>query len=230
MKIKEIEAKLYANIIQSREVTKSSFKNTPQVEVVVLLLDLVASTNHRFYRGPRAAYERAEVFFYLVHHVFGYARSINIVKELGDGILAVGTDRRQALEACLLIKIIEPLISRILPDEVFPFSIKIGLGFGGVKHLDRPKVDFLGEAIDEISKILSDSTSVKSFVLSRSFFEKSKDMITDYPFLTVGNLRWWRDSSDGIVHEPVDYYPLHIDSDAMSEWDNRFEPWIASTQ
>lgn len=229
MKIKVIEAKLYANLIQSRELGVSSFENTPQDERVVLLLDLMSSTNHRFYRGPTAAYERAEVCFNLIHNVFGYARSIIIVKELGDGILAVGTDKREALESCLLVKIIEQLVSRILPDQMFPFAVRIGIGFGRLRRLDRPKVDFLGEAIDEISKILTDRASVDSLVLSRSFFEQAKDIIADYPFLTVGELKWWKDSPEGIVHEPIDYYPLHIDLGAMSEWDNQFSSWKAAT-
>lgn len=225
MKVEVIEAKLYAKLVQTRELAERSYKNIPGEERAVLMLDLVSSTNHRFYRGPDAAYERAEVFFDLVYNVFGSASSLIIVKELGDGVLAVGTDKREALEACVLVKTIEQLVSRMFADEVFPFSIRIGIGYGSLRRLERPKLDFLGAPIDEISKILTEEVAANSILISRSFNEKAKDIIAEYPFLTAGDLRWWKDSSESIVHDPIDYYSLQIDLDAMSQWTEQFSPW-----
>lgn len=225
MNIKIIEAKLYSKLTQNNEIVENQILSTPEDNRVVILLDLKSSTNHRFHRGPIEAYKRTEMFYHLVQNVFGSAKSINIIKELGDGILAIGTDEIEALEACLLTKKLETMVSKMYSDSIFPFSIKVGIGFGQLKRLDRFREDFLGEPIDELSKILSEKSDPNSILLSRPYYEEIKELLTGYNFLSIENIKFWKDEGNGIVHDPIDYYPVHIDFDAMSDHEEHFLPW-----
>ena len=221
MTIDLLQAKLYSNISNHRSNAEGQLRSLRTVERFVILLDLFSSTNHRFFRGAEDAYVRAEVFFGLARDVFGYTASITVAKELGDGILAIAVDGSEALEACLVIKRMERFIRNEYADELFPFRIHTGIGFGKLKQLNRPAEDFLGEAIDELAKILGQSDKGDCIIVSRPCYEMLKENIDKFPFLNVGPMEWWRDKGERtIVHDPIDYYCVEVSFEDDAQWNS----------
>ena len=143
-----IEARLYGIVARAREEAREFFEMAPKESRFILMLDLVKSTNHRFFRGDADAYRRTTAFYALTEHVLGSTRSSQIIKKIGDGLLAVGDDVREIFESCVIIRLVERMLRAESKDAVFPFRIRIGLGFSeALKRLPGLPPDFLGAEI-----------------------------------------------------------------------------------
>ena len=84
------------------------------------------------------------------------------------------------------------MIRNIYHDSLFPFSIKIRISSGILKRIDRSRIDFLGAPIDEISKILGEESDPHAILLSRPYYEKIEKFITDYNFISLEGLKFWK--------------------------------------
>lgn len=220
-----LDAQSYARVVRAREESKQAYASTPDEARVLLMLDLVSSTNHRFFRGAPDAYQRTVVFYSVCQNIFGYAPTIHILKEVGDGILAVAVSSVEALEACFLLKRTELTIRREFPDDTFPFGVRIGLGYGPVRRLASPRPDFLGSAIDELSRIMTDKSVDTGLLLSRAFRDHAASELARYSFARLGPMRWWKDPTASLAHAPIEYYALDIDIPGMPVETDDFQAW-----
>ena len=212
-----LSAQLYGIAVKSREQARELFEFSPDDTRSVVLLDLVASTNFRFFRGPTEAYERTMVFYSLCHHIFGSAGTLQIIKEMGDGILAVGSDAKEVLNACIAFRRVERMIRSDFEDDRFPFRVRIGVGHGVLKRLAGRSPDFLGSTIDELSRIMADKTDDGAILLSESFRELAAEFLEQYPFASIGGRRSWTDKDAHVAHEPIDYYPVFVDFNKITD-------------
>lgn len=222
-----LDVRLYEIAANTRAQAEREYSLSADHQLCIILLDLVASTNHRFFRGPKEAFERATVFYQLCHGIFDHSRTIQIAKKMGDGILAFGTDITEVIEGCLLIMRAERLVRNEFADELFPFQVRIGISQGSLKRISSDGEDYLGSAIDELSKIMGVIKPLpdNSILISRSFLKHHTQTLQGYKCVTVGKLQSWTDSSGPPTHTPIDFYLAEVDSSEMSVCTESYVLW-----
>lgn len=135
------------------EAAHQEYRHLEQRSGYWAMIDLKGSAAYRQKHGAESALKRAVVLsdlFYLL--TSGYAGSISIFKELGDGLLVSASDFRPLVEVILVMDAVRGYWNvDVEHDEAYlSLESRTAITFGEAHVLGS---DYLGGAIDEVARL-----------------------------------------------------------------------------
>jgi len=226
MKIGKYIARVQLDMERERRSLAAAYDRLPDATMYWGMIDLAGSTNARILYGPKEGYVRGEIFFSLIHSIITPCPTVQLLKEIGDAVLMTSPDFRPLFESLILIDQVTSQIANITGTEKFPFAIRGGIGFGSAKRMRRTRADFLGSAIDILSRIMSIRSETANFYLHEEAYKASSDIIKEYS--DVINLSEPKSLSSTISRamlHSTHYREISINRELLLNNETHFAPW-----
>lgn len=155
-----------------------------------MMIDLRSSASYREVAGSERAYCRAEVFAGTVGELTERYSSIEVFKELGDGLLLKGSSLRDMVEVvCILDAIRRSWGSGDARKNAPDFNFSCAITHGECMALVRDGVtDYLGSPIDQVARISGFKPQVEDLLLileATTADISGRDLITELDFLQL---------------------------------------------
>lgn len=231
MKADFYSTKIQFNVLSEREDHEKAYDRLPDINLYFAMVDLVGSTNYRLAKGPKAGYLRGETFFSIVRNVVSPCTAVRTIKEIGDAVLVVSDEFRPLLETVILIDQVSYQIAALAGEEAYPFKVRSALNFGVVKRLKRLHEDYLGAAIDQLSRIMKADDRRTNTFIHESTYDHAKDIIGEYrDMVRVSDpIVLPHAVSKGSLRD-IYYRELYMDHQAFNGFQSCFGPWAMSAR
>lgn len=226
MKIGEYITRVQGDMERERKSLAAAFDRLPDATIYWGMVDLAGSTNARILYGAREGYVRGEIFFSLIHSIITPCTEVRLLKEIGDAVLLTAPSFRPLFESLILIDQVTSQIANITGTEKYPFSIRGGISFGTAKRMRRTRTDFLGSAIDILSRIMSIRSQTSNFCLHEDAYNASIDIIKEYSdFIAFSETKSLSSTITKTMVHSIQYREMSINREALVDNDNLFIPW-----
>lgn len=222
-------AKVVSEVHAERQALEMTYRDFPDANLYFMMVDLVQSTNYRLRHGPERGCIRGESFFSLVQAVVRPYAEIRIFKEMGDAVLACCPSLRPLLESAVLMEYACRQLTFSSDDPEIPFSVRTGIDFGVAKRLSRRAEDYLGVAIDRLSRIMTVRSDTSRFLISEDVYTINSMEIDQYkPLLSVSTPLKLELSASKSVSTPIIYREISFPR-RDSPYTDYFVAWRHST-
>jgi hypothetical protein len=182
-----------------------------------MMIDLRRSAYYRELAGSEFAYCRAETFSAVFANLVSYYESVDIVKELGDGLLIRSVGWKPLIELVSLADAVRrswPAGDQRKSAPNFDFSC--ALTAGECVRLPRQAVlDYLGSPIDRVARISGFrdplTPNLLAVIESSVATEIKLEVQRDYPFLQIDTPRLLPDDLQKAGEDPLRISRMLID-------------------
>jgi hypothetical protein len=226
MDVEFFATRAQADVLQSRERSENDYDSFPDQNIVFCFIDLVQSTNFRIIHGPKKGYVRSSTFFSLINSVRQPCVDIELVKEIGDEVLLSSPHFRVMFELVLLVDQVAAQIAAVAKEDRFPFGIRAAIGFGVVKRLGRPHLDFLGSPIDQLARVMSVRSESTNLMLHEDAYRQHKQVVEEYKeAVSVSPPKTLDVAKSKTLAKHVLYRELYVKREALRGFRQYFRPW-----
>ncbi|MFQ5585659.1 MAG: hypothetical protein ACE5GF_02375 [Thermodesulfobacteriota bacterium] len=226
MKIGEYTTRIQNDMMRERKYLAAAFDRLPDATMFWGMIDLAGSTNFRILYGPREGYVRGETFFALIHSIITPCAEVRLLKEIGDAVFLAAPSFRPLFECFILIDQVTSQMASVAGTEKYPFSIRGGISYGAAKRMRRTRTDFLGSAIDILSRIMTIRSERTNLILHEDAYSSSTDIIKEYSdFLTLSESKNLSSTISKTMVHSVPYREICINRAALMEFAGCFAPW-----
>jgi hypothetical protein len=159
---------------------------------------------------------------------------LDVVKELGDGLLL----RSDHFENILEVVLIMWGVSLLWSDHAVPEGLRGGLSFrasvtrGEARAVKRAgsgkRADYLGSSVDRVARLSSvpyEDDGTVMLIDEETRRAEEATTIRRYGFVTVGDVRALRRKQQKANEKVVRYYPLTVDQRTFNEHRSHFQTW-----
>jgi len=154
---------------------------------------------------------------------------VQLIKEIGDEVFLVCPHLRPLFESMILIYQTARQLSAVAGDSDFPFTVRMAIGQGTVKRLNRTSPDFLGTPIDQLSRLMSLRSDRTRFMIHEDAFRNAGDVLREYSeFLSVGDPTPLSKGESKSMISHVFYRELYVDHAKLLGFGKHFVPWASS--
>ncbi len=219
--------KIQAQVQEKKEQFESVYERLSDHQLFWGMIDLANSSNYRIEYGPKKGYIRGTMFFSMIDHVLEPCKEVRRIKEIGDAVLLVATDPRILFESFILIDRIASQISQMSSPETYPFAIRGAINSGIAKRLQRPREDYLGTPIDQLSRICSIKSQTAHLFIQEETFLSTKDILDEYNSLvqfSPSPIQMPHIMTKGMLKD-IYYRELFVDDSGIDKFRTNFRPW-----